>query len=123
MRFWPSALADALSVSAFAIAGRASHGEAAGLAGTLQTAWPFLAGAAIGTLVSRSWHNPASMSSGVVIWAGALGGGMALRALSGGTVAVSFVIVAGIALGLLLLGWRGLYALARRARARSGVAV
>jgi hypothetical protein len=115
VKFLPSLVADAVAVTVFAVVGRRSHGELSDLAGTWHTVWPFLAGAAIGTLVSRSWRRPASMSSGAVIWAGTLAGGMALRLLSGNTIAASFVVVAGIVLAVLLLGWRGSYALVRRA--------
>jgi hypothetical protein len=117
MKFWTSALIDGLAVSAFAAIGRLSHGELGDLAGTWHTAWPFLTGAAIGTLVSRSWRHPGSIPGGVAVWACTLLCGMALRVLSGGTIAVSFVIVAGITLAVLLLGWRLILALAGRAHA------
>jgi hypothetical protein len=48
------------------------------------------------------------------VWAGTLVGGMLLRALSGGGVQVSFVMVAAVALAVLLLGWRGGYGLVLR---------
>ena len=46
------------------------------------------------------------MASGAAVWAGTLVGGMLLRALTGGGVQVSFVIVAGVVLAVFLLGWR-----------------
>ncbi len=97
---------DGACVVAFALIGRASHAEAFDLAGLARTAGPFLAGAAIGTLLGRTWRRPLTLASGVAVWTGTLVGGMLLRALTGGGVAVSFVIVAGITLAVLLLGWR-----------------
>ena len=42
----------------------------------------------------------------LAVWVGTLVGGMLLRALTGGGVQLSFVIVAAIVLAVLLLGWR-----------------
>ncbi|GAA3630701.1 DUF3054 domain-containing protein [Microlunatus ginsengisoli] len=123
MKFWTSALIDGLAVSAFAVIGRLSHGELTDLGGTWHTAWPFLAGAAIGTIAARAWRRPGSYVGGLVIWACTVVGGMVLRVLSGATIAVSFVLVTAITLAILLLGWRlvcHLLARARR-RARTGV--
>jgi hypothetical protein len=50
------------------------------------------------------------------VWLGSLVGGMVLRALTGQTVVVPFVVVALLSLGLLLLGYRALYALVARRR-------
>jgi Protein of unknown function (DUF3054) len=123
VKFWSSALADVIAITGFAVIGRSSHGEMNDLAGTWHTAWPFLAGAAVGTLVSRAWRKPGAIGNGVLIWACTLIGGMALRVLSGGTIAWSFVIVAGLVLATFLLGWRAVYARVRRARARSDATV
>jgi hypothetical protein len=109
-----ASVVDGACVVAFALIGRASHAEALDLAGLARTAGPFLAGAAAGTLVGRTWRRPASVRSGIVVWLGTLAGGMLLRALTGGGVAVSFVIVAGITLAVVLLGWRLLYAFVLR---------
>lgn len=108
MKFWTSALIDALAVSTFAVIGRLSHGELTDVAGTWHTAWPFLAGAAIGTIASRSWRRPGSMAGGVVIWVCTVVVGMVLRVLTGNTIAVSFVVVAAVTLAALLLGWRAI---------------
>lgn len=116
MRFWLSAAADAAAVAVFAAVGRRSHGELTDWAGTWNTAWPFLAGAALGTVLGRAWRDPGSLRSGVFVWAGTLAGGMVLRALTGGGVAPSFVMVAGAVLAALLLGWRAVRALIRRSR-------
>ena len=116
MKFWTSALADGLAVSAFAVIGRLSHGELTDLAGTWHTVWPFLAGAAVGTVVSRSWRHPGSLSGGLAIWGCTLIGGMLLRVLAGDTIAVSFVVVAAVTLAVLILGWRAIRHLLTRSR-------
>ena len=109
---------DGACVVAFASIGRPSHAEAFDLAGLARTAWPFLVGAAVGTLLGRTWRRPASLRPGSRCGSAPLVGGMLLRALTGGGVQLSFVIVAGIMLAVFLLGWRLLAArrcLARRA--------
>ena len=120
MQFWTSALADGLAVSAFAAIGRLSHGELTDLAGTWHTAWPFLAGAAVGTVVSRSWRHPGSLSG-----PRGLGRHAGRRHAAAGArrrhVAASFVIVAAIVLAVLLLGWRAICHLLTRSRTRPRV--
>lgn len=103
-----AAALDVTCVLVFAAIGRASHHESAlALSGFARTAWPFLSGLAIGWGATRAWRRPVAITpSGLVIWFAAIAGGMSLRAVSGQGVAVSFVIVASIFLGLFLLGWR-----------------
>jgi hypothetical protein len=110
-----AALADAACIVAFAALGRASHDEGGAVAGTLEVAAPFMIGGAVGWAAARGWRAPTSGTTGAAAWAGALAVGMLLRnvAWDRGT-APSFVVVAAIALGVLLLGWR----LALRLRAR-----
>jgi hypothetical protein len=112
---------DGACVVAFALIGRASHAEALDPVGLARTASPFLAGTAVGTLLGRTWRRPSALRSGIAVWLGTLAGGMLLRALTGGGVAVSFVIVAGITLAVMLLGWRLAYALVRSRRPHAHV--
>ncbi|ADX73089.1 DUF3054 domain-containing protein [Pseudarthrobacter phenanthrenivorans] len=99
--------ADAALILVFAGIGRDAHQRGDVVAGVLLTAWPFLAGAAVGWLGARAWRDPLSVPrSGLPIWTGSVAGGMALRALTGQTVVLPFVIVATLALGLFLLGYR-----------------
>ena len=123
MRRFPwilAALIDLVLVTAFAAIGMSSHEEHVGLATLANVAWPFLAGAAIGWLVSLAWKNPAApLRSGLPVWILAVGGGMVLRVLTGGGFAVPFLIVTLIVLGIFLLGWRGIAALVSRIRSRS----
>lgn len=89
------------------------------LGGTVATAWPFLAGAAVGevaAIVAR--RRPESPATGAVVAAGAVVVGMTLRRLAGGGTPASFVLVATTFLTLFLLGWRlGARLLARRGAA------
>ena len=114
----PAAVADVMCVLLFAIIGRSSHAESTSLSGVLHTAWPFLAGCVLGLLVSRAWRRPFALRTGVVVWLCTVVGGVVLRLAGGDTAQPSFVVVATIALGLLLVGWRALFRLVQRARAR-----
>ncbi|MEV5568748.1 DUF3054 domain-containing protein [Spirillospora sp. NPDC052269] len=110
-----AAVLDAVCVLVFVAIGRASHDEASSVTGFLNTAWPFLTGALIGWLATRAWRDPARLvPSGVGIWVAAVAVGMLLRVVSGQGIAVAFVIVATLFLGLVLLGWRAVAALVRR---------
>ena len=77
------------------------------MAGVAETAWPFLAGTAIGWLVSRGWRRPTALvPTGVVVWVCTVAVGMLLREATSAGVAVSFVVVASAATAVVLLGWR-----------------
>ncbi|MFO7689518.1 MAG: DUF3054 domain-containing protein [Cryobacterium sp.] len=104
--------ADAVLVLAFVLIGRASHGE--GLWAALETYWPFLLGLAVGWALLRAWRNPLTVLSGLGIWASTVVVGLGLRAITGQGTQLSFMIVTAVVLGVFLLGWRALYALARR---------
>ena len=69
-------------------------------------AWPFLVGGAVGTILGRTGRRPAALASGAWVWLGTVTAGMLLRWASGGGVQLPFVLVAGVVLSLLLLGWR-----------------
>ena len=94
-------------MAAFVAIGRASHAEGETLAGLARTAWPFLAGLAVGWLVTRAWRRPASvLGVGAGVWLSTVVLGMVLRAVSGQGAAVAFIFVALAFLGLFMLGWR-----------------
>jgi hypothetical protein len=102
-----SGIVDVLLVLAFVLIGRASHGE--DLLGTFVTLWPFLAGLVLGWLAARAWRSPRRIVwTSLVIWLVTVAAGMLLRVVSGQGIAVSFVIVALVVLGLFLVGWRAL---------------
>jgi hypothetical protein len=101
---------DVVLVLVFAGVGRRSHGEGGALAGLAHTAWPFLAGLALGWLLValRRWPPLAVVPAGLAVWAGTLLGGHLLRLASGQGSAVSFVVVSAVVLAVFLLGWRAL---------------
>lgn len=115
-----AAAADAGAIVLFAAIGRANHDEGvlgAHGVGLATTVSPFLAGAAAGWVIAKAWTKPCAWRpTGVIVWASTLVGGMLLRVASGQGVEASFVVVAGIFLGLFLIGWRvASGAIARRA--------
>lgn len=111
---------DVVAVVVFVVIGRGSHGEALGVLGLLSTLWPFLVGLGIGWAAAQAWKHPFRLPlPGVPIWLITVIGGMLFRVLSGQGTAASFVAVATIALGILLIGWRVVAALAGRRRARA----
>jgi peptidoglycan/LPS O-acetylase OafA/YrhL len=110
-----AAVADIVGVLVFCAIGRRSHAEGLTLAGVAETAWPFLAGTAVGWLLSRGWRRPtAIVPTGVVVWVCTVTVGMLLRKTTSAGVAFSFVVVASTATAVLLLGWRLLAAGRRR---------
>ncbi|KQV67941.1 hypothetical protein ASC64_12225 [Nocardioides sp. Root122] len=95
---------DLLLVGLFAVIGRLSHYGSLTIGGWWTTAWPFLVGTLVAWVVlTLTRRPPAAIGSGVVVWLGALVGGMVLRQASGQGTATAFVVVATLVLGLLLL--------------------
>jgi hypothetical protein len=117
---WRAALCDIASIVVFVAIGRASHAEGVTLGGLTATAWPFLAGLALGWVVFRVWRAPSAIVwKGLGLWAVTVVAGLLLRVLGGDGAAPGFVIVTCVVLGLLMLGWRfGARLLARRGRRR-----
>ncbi|WP_081808981.1 DUF3054 domain-containing protein [Mycobacterium sp. URHB0044] len=109
-------LADVACVLLFATVGRRSHAEGITIAGVAETAWPFLAGTAVGWLAIRGWRRPTTLApTGLVVWVCTVAVGMLLRKATSAGTAVSFVVVASLVTAILLLGWRAVaMALARR---------
>ena len=119
-----TALVDLLAVAVFVMIGRSSHEEGLAIVGILQTLWPFAVGAAVGwSIVYVLSHVRSSddgfghdfrperiVPAGLIVWFCAVAVGMILRYLLHQGVAVSFVIVATISLGLFLIGWRAVAA-------------
>ena len=104
---------DTCCVLAFVVIGRASHANGETLGGIASTAWPFLAGLAIGWLGLLGWPGartsrwPLALApAGVAAWLGTVVAGMTLRVVAGQGTAVAFIGVALAFLGLFLLGWR-----------------
>jgi hypothetical protein len=100
-------LADVICVLAFVVIGRANHHAGESLAGVAGTAWPFLAGLAIGELATLSWRRPfALVPTGVGVWVATVAVGQALRVAAGQGTEMVFIAVSAAFLGLFLLGWR-----------------
>lgn len=117
-RAWAAAaLVDVVLILVFAAVGRDAHHRGDVVTGVLLTAWPFLLGATAGWAAARAWRNPFSPTrAGVPVWLGALVGGMLLRAVTGQSVVLPFIIVATLSLAVLLLGYRLVAALIGRRR-------
>lgn len=109
--------ADLIAVLVFAAVGRRSHDETGAIVGVLFTAWPFLVGCVAGWVVARVWRQPRALRAGVLVWGATWLVGMGLRDLTGRGVQPSFLIVAAIALGVLIVGWRVVVRLIRLAHA------
>ncbi|MDH6195857.1 hypothetical protein M2272_002497 [Mycobacterium frederiksbergense] len=110
-------LTDLICVVVFCTIGRRSHAEGLTVAGVAETAWPFLTGTLVGWLLSRGWRRPTSLApTGIAVWVCTVAIGMVLRKLTSAGVAGSFIVVASLTTGVLLLGWRALLATARRAK-------
>jgi hypothetical protein len=102
-----AAVLDVAAVLVFVIIGRANHGHGETVSGVASTAWPFLAGLAVGWLAALAWRRPAALvPSGLAAWLGTVVVGMVLRVVAGQGTAFSFIIVALCFLALFLLGWR-----------------
>ncbi|HET7415967.1 MAG TPA: DUF3054 domain-containing protein [Arthrobacter sp.] len=102
-----AAILDVLFLLLFASIGRDTHDEGVSIAGVFSTAWPFLAAASVGWLISRAWRRPfAVWPTGVLVWMVTVIGGLALRGLAGGGLAFAFQLVTAGFLGLVLLGHR-----------------
>lgn len=110
-------LLDLLLLVLFAVIARGAHAEGMDVAGIAQTAWPFLAGCALGwALVETLLRRLPLWQSGVVIWVDTLIIGMLLRMVSGHGAHWSFLPVGSAVLFVLLLGWRLVWWLARGRR-------
>lgn len=97
-------MVDLLLVGVFAVIGRLSHYGTLTAGGWWTTAWPFLVGTLLAwAVLALTRRPPAAVSSGVVVWLGALVGGMVLRQASGQGTATAFVVVATLVLGALLV--------------------
>ena len=113
--------ADAALILVFAAIGRDAHQRGDIITGVLATAWPFLTGAAVSWLALRIWRSPLALwPAGVGVWLGTVTVGMVLRAVTGQSVVLPFVIVALLSLGLFLLGYRLVAAVIRRRNTRRG---
>ncbi|GAB3246036.1 DUF3054 domain-containing protein [Arthrobacter pigmenti] len=118
-----AAILDALFILLFASIGRDTHEHGISAAGVLSTAWPFLVAVIAGWLLSRAWRPPFEVwPTGVIVWAVTVIGGLALRGLAGGGLALAFQLVTAGFLGLVLLGHRLIGTLVTKGISRSKAA-
>lgn len=110
---------DTALICIFAAIGRRSHAETGALLSVLATAWPFLAGMAAGWLISLLAFRrvPLTVRDGIPVWLCAVTIGMVLRGLTHAGTAFSFIVVATLFLGAVLLGWRAVAMLTSRRHA------
>jgi len=110
---------DVIAVVVFVALGRRSHDEGGNPAvETLKVAAPFAIALGVGWLATRAWKRPEALTTGAGIWIVIVVLGMVLRrtVFDRGT-AASFIIVATLVTGALLLGWRAVVVLGTRSRA------
>ena len=109
-----AAAIDAAVILVFAVAGRQEHKTGTTVGGVLGVAAPFLIGAAAGwLLVLTTRQPPLAWRAGFIVWAATVVLGLAARWLLWDRgIALSFVIVTAIVLGLLMFAWRALHVFA-----------
>jgi hypothetical protein len=101
-------LFDIVAVIVFVALGRRSHDEGGNAAvETARVAAPFLIALAVGWVAARAWRRPTALTTGAIVWVVTVALGMVVRnvVFDRGT-ATSFVVVASLVTGVLLLGWR-----------------
>ncbi|APT85603.1 DUF3054 domain-containing protein [Corynebacterium aquilae] len=107
---------DLLAVAVFALLARAAHQSESmpfTFTGWLSTVWPFLLGTLIMWVVVPAVRKApvALVPAGVAVWLGTAACGLVVWGLRHDHVPhISFIIVATVMSGLLLLGWRGIVA-------------
>ena len=107
---------DVVAVVLFVVIGRRNHHETGNaVVGALRIVAPFLIALIIGWLAARADRDPMSLRSGVVVWACTVVVGLAVRRLVFQRgIAIAFVIVATVTLGVFLVGWRAVARAMRR---------
>jgi len=107
---------DVVAVVLFVVIGRRNHHETGNaVVGALRIVAPFLIALIIGWLAARADRDPMSLRSGVVVWACTVVVGLAVRRLVFQRgIAIAFIIVATVTLGVFLVGWRAVARAMRR---------
>ena len=102
-----AAALDIAVIVVFVAIGRRNHDEGSAIGEVFRIAAPFLIGLTAGWIVARAWRRPFDLATGCTIWVVTIALGMVLRkTLFDRGTAVSFIIVASVFTGVLLIGWR-----------------
>ena len=98
-----TAVVDVVAVVVFVAIGRRNHNEGAALSGIIGVAAPFLIALGISWIGLRTWREPFNRASLVATWIITVVIGLLLRRLVFDRgIAIAFIIVATITLGVLL---------------------
>ena len=98
-----TAVVDVVAVVVFVAIGRRNHDEGTALSGVLSVAAPFLIALGISWIGLRTWRKPFNRASLVATWIITVAIGLLLRRLVFDRgIAIAFIIVATITLGVLL---------------------
>ena len=99
----PAALIDVLAVVVFVVVGQRNHDGSSDVYGIINLAAPFLIALGTSWAVLRTWRGPFNRASFVATWAITVFGGLFLRrVVFDRGIAMAFIIVTVITLGLLL---------------------
>ncbi|MDO5511251.1 DUF3054 domain-containing protein [Corynebacterium sp.] len=118
-------LADVVAIAAFALFARIAHQTddmPLNVQGWLSTWWPFLLGVLVswGLIVGLKLDGHRVFPAGIMTWAVTVVVGLGIWAVRNGALPHwSFILVATLMSGLLLLGWRGLARWSRHAKTAS----
>jgi len=98
-----TAVVDVVAVVVFVAIGRRNHNEGTALSGIIGVAAPFLIALGISWIGLRTWREPFNRASLVATWIFTVAIGLLLRRLVFDRgIAIAFIIVATITLGVLL---------------------
>ena len=98
-----TAIVDAVAVVVFVVVGQRNHDGSSDIYGVISLAAPFLIALGTSWAILRTWRRPFNRASFVATWAITVVGGLFLRrVIFDRGIAIAFIIVAVISLGLLL---------------------
>ncbi|AJK69886.1 DUF3054 domain-containing protein [Corynebacterium marinum] len=114
--------ADVIAIAVFALFARIAHQTddmPLNVAGWLSTLWPFLVGVALAwaAIALAGWNGARVAPAGVTTWVITAAVGLGIWSLRNGELPHwSFILVAAVMSGLLMLGWRAVAAAVGRRR-------
>ena len=98
-----TAIVDAVAVVVFVVVGQRNHDGSSDIYGVISLAAPFLIALGTSWAILRTWRGPFNRASFVATWAITVVGGLFLRrVIFDRGIAMAFIIVTVISLGLLL---------------------